>query len=153
MWLSIIYLLVLVLSWVDSKHFVCLFVLQVLGHWICTYPTNLSIDILFSKVVIPIYLFICFSGLHPQHMEVPRLGVKSELQLPAYTPATAMWDTSCTCNLHYSSWQHRILNPPSEVRHQTRILMDTSQVCYCWATMGIPGVVSNSHDADVGNLS
>ena len=28
-------------------------------------------------------------------MEVPRLGVKSELQLPAYTTATAMWDLSC----------------------------------------------------------
>ena len=27
-------------------------------------------------------------------MEVPRLGVKSELQLPAYTAATATWDLS-----------------------------------------------------------
>ena len=25
-------------------------------------------------------------------MEVPRLGVESELQLPAYTTAIAMWD-------------------------------------------------------------
>ena len=25
-------------------------------------------------------------------MEVPRLGVESELQLPAYTTVTAMWD-------------------------------------------------------------
>ena len=33
-----------------------------------------------------IYLFI-FLGLHLQHMEVPRLGVKSELKLPAYTKA------------------------------------------------------------------
>ena len=31
-----------------------------------------------------------FLGLHPRHMEVPKLGVKSELQLPAY--ATAMPD-------------------------------------------------------------
>ena len=35
-----------------------------------------------------IYLFI-FLGLHPQHMEVPRLGVESELQLLSYTTATA----------------------------------------------------------------
>ena len=36
------------------------------------------------------YLFILgFLGPHPQHMEVPRQGVKSELQLPAYTTATA----------------------------------------------------------------
>ena len=36
----------------------------------------------------------CFSfilGPRPRHMEVPRLGVKSELQLPAYTTATAIW--------------------------------------------------------------
>ena len=35
-----------------------------------------------------IYLFIfVFLGVYPQHMEVPRLGVKSELQLPVYTGA------------------------------------------------------------------
>ena len=34
---------------------------------------------------------ICFFFLWPhlQHMEVPRLGVDSKLQLPAYTTATA----------------------------------------------------------------
>ena len=43
-------------------------------------------------------------------MEVPRLGVESEVQLPAYTPATAMQDPTRVCNLHQSSWQHWILN-------------------------------------------
>ena len=33
--------------------------------------------------------FVLFLELHLQHMEVPRLGVESELQLPAYTTATA----------------------------------------------------------------
>ena len=33
--------------------------------------------------------FFFFLGLHLQYMEVPRLGVKSELQLPAYTTVTA----------------------------------------------------------------
>jgi len=33
------------------------------------------------------------------HMEVPRLGVKSEMQVPAYATATAMWDLSRHCNL------------------------------------------------------
>ena len=33
------------------------------------------------------FLFVCFLGPHSQHMEVPRLGVKSELQLPDYTTA------------------------------------------------------------------
>ena len=32
-------------------------------------------------------------------MEVPRLEVESELQLPAYTTATAMQDPSLNCNL------------------------------------------------------
>ena len=36
--------------------------------------------------------FFFFSGPHLRHMEVSRLGVESELQLPAYTTATAMPD-------------------------------------------------------------
>ena len=59
-------------------------------------------------------------------MEVPRLGVKLELQLPAYTTATP--DPSCICDLHHSLWQRRILNPLSEARNQAGVLLDTSQV-------------------------
>ena len=40
----------------------------------------------YSNPINFIYLFV-FLGPHPAHMEVPRLGVKSELQLPAYTTA------------------------------------------------------------------
>ena len=36
---------------------------------------------------------IIFLQPHLQHMEVPRLGVKSELELPAYTTATATKNT------------------------------------------------------------
>ena len=36
-------------------------------------------------------------------MEVPRLGVESELQLLDYTTATATWDPSHVCNLYRSS--------------------------------------------------
>ena len=75
-------------------------------------------------------LFFFFSGPRPQHVEVPRLGVESELQLPACTTATAMPDPSCICDLHRSSWQHRILNPLSRARDRTCILMDTSQVLH-----------------------
>ena len=63
-------------------------------------------------------------------MEVSRLGVELELQLPAYATATEKWDLSCICNLHHSSQQSRILNPLSKARDQTHILMDPSQVCY-----------------------
>ena len=41
-------------------------------------------------------------------MEVPRLGVESELQLPAYTTDTVKPDPSQVCNLHHSSWQSQI---------------------------------------------
>ena len=83
-------------------------------------------------------LFFFFLGPHPQHMQVPRLWVKLELLLPAYTTATAKQDPSNACNLYHSSRQHQILNPLREARDQTHILMDTSWVCYRWATKGTP---------------
>ena len=49
------------------------------------------------------FVFFCFLGPRPQHMEVPRLGVSSELQLPTYTTATATPDPSRICDLHHSS--------------------------------------------------
>ena len=63
-------------------------------------------------------------------MEGPRLGVTLELQLPAFTTATVMLDLSHICSLRPSSRQHRILNPLSETRDQTRVLVDTSWVPY-----------------------
>ena len=82
-----------------------------------------------------IFVWFCFLG---PHLKVPRLEVKSELQLPTYTTATAMLDQSWVCKLHHSSWQSQILNPLSEARDQTHILMDISWVHYSWATVGIP---------------
>ena len=69
----------------------------------------------------PIHLFFClfvFLGPHPWHVEVPRLEVESELQLLAYTTATAtaMQDPSCVCDLHHSLRQCQILNPLSKAR-------------------------------------
>ena len=64
-------------------------------------------------------------------MEVPGLGVESELQRQAYTTATATPDPSHICDLHHSSRQRPILNPLSEVRDQTCVLVDTGPVCYC----------------------
>ena len=75
------------------------------------------------------YLFVyCFLGPHLWHMVVPRLGVESELQLLANATPTAMPDLSHVHHLHHSSWQHQILNPLSEARNRTHVLMDTSQV-------------------------
>ena len=38
--------------------------------------------------------FFFFLGLYLQHIEFPRLGVDLEMQLPAYTTATANQDLS-----------------------------------------------------------
>ena len=88
---------------------------------------KMSAVIIFSNYLF-IYLF-CFLGLHPQHMEVPRLGVELELQPPVYTTAAATQDLKDIFDLYHSSRQHWILNPPSEARDWTHILMDTGRVC------------------------
>ena len=84
------------------------------------------------------FVLLCLLGPHLQHMEAPRLGVKSELQLPASTTATVMPDLSHLCDLHHSSQQHRLLNPLSGARGGTHNFMDTGQVLYHWATIGTP---------------
>ena len=61
-------------------------------------------------------------------MDVPRLGVQSELHLPAYATATAMQDQSRVCNLHHSSGQRQILNLLSEARDRTQNLMVPSLI-------------------------
>ena len=73
------------------------------------------------------FFFFFFSFLQPhlQHMEVPRLGVKFELQLSAYATAMVMPDQSGVCDLHCSLWPSRIFNPLSEARVWTHILTDT----------------------------
>ena len=60
-------------------------------------------------------LLVVFLGSHLRHVEVPRPRVESELQLPAYTIATATPDPQ----------------PASKARDQTCILTDASWVCYC----------------------
>ena len=64
-------------------------------------------------------------------MEIPRLVVNLELQLPAYATATAMGDLSHVCDLHHSSWQHRILNPLNKARDWMYVLMNIGWVHYC----------------------
>ena len=81
--------------------------------------------------------FFSFVILGP-HMEVPRLGVESELLPPAYARATATPDLGSICNLHHSSWQSRIFNPLSEARDPTCNLMVPSQIRFLCATTGTP---------------
>ena len=80
-------------------------------------------------------VFLCFCsvlffflGLHLLHMDVPRLGVKSELKELSYAPVTAILDQRCICDLHHSYWQHQILNSPSKARDRIHIVTNTHQL-------------------------
>jgi len=84
------------------------------------------------------YYFFFLLGPLLQHMGVPRLGVESELQLPAYATATATWDLRCVCDPHHSSRQCQILNPLSKARDQTCILMDPRWFVNHWDMKGTP---------------
>ena len=114
------------------------------------WPLHLS----FCRFVLPIkylrklklnpisFLFSCFFFFslwqHPWHMEVPRPGVKLELQLLAYTTATETQDLSHNCDLHHSLWLCWIPNPLSEARDWTCVLMDTSWIHFHYATRETP---------------
>ena len=76
-------------------------------------------------------------------MEIPRLGVKSELQLLDYATTTAARDPRF--NLHHSSRQPWILNPLSEARDRTHKLMVTSRICFCCTTTGTPNIHNFEH--------
>ena len=90
----------------------------------------------FKNFCLFVCLFVFFVGLHLRHMDVPRLGVESELWLQACTTATATPDPSHIWDLHHTSQQCQILNPLIKARDRTCVLMDTSQIRFRWATMG-----------------
>ena len=46
-----------------------------------------------------------------------------------YATARAALDPSCVCELHHRSWQHWILNPLSDARDRTHMLLGASWVC------------------------
>ena len=58
------------------------------------HETIISSFLALKIILLFIYLFIIFLGPYLRHMEVPRLGIESELLLPAYARASAMPDLS-----------------------------------------------------------
>ena len=134
---------ILLLGYSFILKFLYLF-LSLLSHIWYAFSSNLVIKYIeyIGNILITIcyYLFLFFSFLGPHlwHMEVPRLGVESELQLPGSAKAIAMCDSSRGCDLYHSSLQHWIPNPQSTARNRTCILMDTTQLHFHSATMGIP---------------
>ena len=87
----------------------------------------------FATLLLLLLLFFVFLGLHPLHMEVPRQGVKLELQLLAYTTAPATGDQSCYTTVHGNarSLTHRA-RPKIEPTCLPLgfVLMDTSPIHY-----------------------
>ena len=82
----------------------------------------LSINQLINQLI-DISIYLTFLWPHLRHMEVPRIGVESELQQPAY--ATVTQDLSSICGLHCSLQQSWILNPLGKSRDQTHNLRET----------------------------
>ena len=108
------------------------------------YAPNLpmELDKVLSLSLHHYFFFFVFVFLRPNlwHMEVPRLGIQSELQLLAYATATAMPDPSLVWDLHHSSWQRQILDLLSEARDRTRNLVVPSQICFHCAMIGTPSL-------------
>ena len=104
------------LDWHWASHLLSLNLFPDLQKWEYSHPST--------------FTFFVFLGLHPRHVEVPRLGVELELQLPAFATATATPYPRLVCNLYHSSQQYQILNPLSKTRDRTHVLMVTSWVHY-----------------------
>jgi len=70
-----------------------------------------------AKFYLSSFSFSIFAFLGPNlwHMEVPGLGVESELQLPAYTTATATQDLSRVCDLH--PWKLKLKTKQNKKTH------------------------------------
>ena len=74
-------------------------------------------------------------------MEVPRLGVKSEVQLLAYTTATVTWDIKLCLQPTLQLTATPAPDPQPIERgqgDQTHIIMDISWICFHCAPTGTP---------------
>ena len=73
--------------------FVCLFLFFLcFFFFVCFFVCFVFLFLVFLKFLFIYYCLFVFSGPHRRHMEVPRLGGSSELQLPASTTAMATPD-------------------------------------------------------------
>ena len=63
----------------------------------------------------------------------------SQVKNPVVAIAAGLHQShSCIGDLQHSSRQRWVPNSLSEARDRTRLLMDTSWICFCCATMGTP---------------
>ena len=144
-------------KWLVSLHLCQHLVLSTLLEWGCNSYWYIVISHCgFNSHFRNFFFFwsFVFSGRYMRHMEVPRLGVELELQLPAYPPATATPDPSHVCNLHHSSQRARFsthwartgikpVSPRTLVRFvnqwaMTGIPVTLFSVQLCWKGLQIP---------------
>ena len=102
--------------------------------WLCSKWLRLLI-FLCCCLWLQLRFFFFFLGPHLWHMEVPRPGMKSELQLPAYT---TLWIRAASVTYVTAQDNVWILNPLSKARKRTHILTDASRIRFQEATMGTP---------------
>ena len=76
------------------------------------------------------YHFLFFSFFFPPLFFRATPAAYGSSQARGQIGAIAMLDLSHVYDLPLSSQQYQILNPLSQARDQTRVLMDTSQVLY-----------------------
>ena len=107
---SLLHSIYVCFSFVHVSYYFDYYTLWNQGEWIPIQPSFFS-KLLSIQCCLSFYtnFIVCFASLGPhlQHMEVPRLGVESELQLLAYDTATSTQDQSHVCDLHHSSGQHQ----------------------------------------------
>ena len=88
---------------INSQHSVSLFSWTVVWVEVCEENPASQKYIVGKGKIFCLFVCFCFLGPHLEHTEVPRLGVWLEIQLLAYTTATAMWDLSRVCDLHHNA--------------------------------------------------
>ena len=85
-----------------------------------------------------LFFILFFLELHLGHMEVPRLGAESELQLLACATATATWGPSHICDLCCRLWQCWIFNHWARPDIKPAASWTLVGFLTHWTTMGTP---------------
>ena len=102
------------------------------------FASNFAIFKPFSSSSLSLFCFLVAFRAAPTAYGNSQIRGQIRTIVLVYTTASATQDLSCICDLYHSSRQCWILNPLSEAREWTLILIDPSQVCYWWATMAPP---------------
>ena len=112
-----------------------------------------------SQSAPPIFFIFLFFYFFCLYRAAPAAHGSSQAELywnwscRPYSTATAMPDPSHLFNLHHIARQGWILNPLSEARDQTHILMDTHWVCKRWAITGPQYIHSKANKLKNGAVS